>query len=208
MAKGGSYEREICRRLSLWWSRGENDDLFWRTSGSGARATVRGRKGKRTTNHCGDICSTDASSQPLIQTVIFELKRGYSRSTIAELLDCPLGSKQQVYEEWFEQAETSRKNAGVLAWALVHKRDRREPIIFFQAHLWERLVTCGAEMFSAPQVRFCVSLRKKELGVTVRETVYGMLLEDFLIKVNPQHILMIHHSVGDQNDQTMPKLQS
>jgi len=41
MAKGGEFERDISRFLSRWWTYGERDDVFWRTSASGARATTR-----------------------------------------------------------------------------------------------------------------------------------------------------------------------
>ena len=44
--KGSAYERDLCKRFSLWWSCGQTEDLFWRTSGSGSRATNRRRLGK------------------------------------------------------------------------------------------------------------------------------------------------------------------
>jgi len=43
MAKGSSFEREICTILSKWWTNNERDDVFWRTAGSGARATTRSK---------------------------------------------------------------------------------------------------------------------------------------------------------------------
>ena len=78
MAKGGHFERDVCKRLSLWWSYGERDDLLWRTAGSGARATVRSRKNQQTANHHGDICATDPDAQPLVGAFCFEIKRGYN----------------------------------------------------------------------------------------------------------------------------------
>jgi hypothetical protein len=30
--KGGKFERDMSRKLSLWWSYGNNDDLIWRSS--------------------------------------------------------------------------------------------------------------------------------------------------------------------------------
>jgi len=53
-AKGAAFERDICRRLSLWYTNGKQDDVFWRSAISGGRATTSGRttyfyhsKGKR-----------------------------------------------------------------------------------------------------------------------------------------------------------------
>ena len=56
--KGGEFERRISKKLSLWISRGERDDLFWRTHGSGSRHTVRDNNGQLTEGQDGDICST------------------------------------------------------------------------------------------------------------------------------------------------------
>ncbi len=51
-SKGNRYEIKISRILSQWYSPGTKDDLFWRTAGSGAKATVT-RRGE--TSFCGDI---------------------------------------------------------------------------------------------------------------------------------------------------------
>lgn len=128
--KGSTFERSICTQLSLWFSGGVSDDWFWRTAGSGARATVRGRKGKRTTGHCGDICATCPEAQPFLDYFAVECKKGYSKFTVADLLDKPEGAAKQEYEKWFEQAELSRKNSGAKAWLLIVKRDRRDALVF------------------------------------------------------------------------------
>src|SRR5262245_2386383 len=47
-AKGSKFERDLCRQLSLWWSDGKRDDVFWRASQSGGRAKFRGRRGLQT----------------------------------------------------------------------------------------------------------------------------------------------------------------
>ena len=52
-AKGGAFEREVCKVLSLWVSHGQREDLFWRTAMSGGRATVHGRSVRQ----CGDVCA-------------------------------------------------------------------------------------------------------------------------------------------------------
>jgi hypothetical protein len=54
--KGQAFERKTCRQLSLWVSDGKIDDMFWRTSISGGRATVRFAQGKAT-QAVGDICA-------------------------------------------------------------------------------------------------------------------------------------------------------
>lgn len=80
MAKGSDYERELCKRLSLWWTNDRRDDIYWRTDGSGARATVRSKKKQKTANSYGDMSFLDPIGEPLINFALFEFKRGYSSS--------------------------------------------------------------------------------------------------------------------------------
>jgi hypothetical protein len=139
MKKGGPFEREVCRLLSEWWTEGRSDDCFWRSSGSGARATVRGKKGKKTTGHSGDITCASAEGQPLTDLIHFELKRGYSRHTVADLLDCSAGAKKPLYAEWMDKADASTVRTDTPYWMLIVRRDRRDTLCFFPEALLEEL---------------------------------------------------------------------
>jgi len=77
-SKGSSFEREVCKQLSLWWTKGEREDIFWRTAGSGARATTRAKSGKTTARSYGDVIAIDPIGDPLIKEVTIEIKRGYN----------------------------------------------------------------------------------------------------------------------------------
>lgn len=59
---GNNYEREISKKLSLWISNGESDDIFWRDLSSGARFTNRKKKEKETVIK-GDIVAIDLNYQ-------------------------------------------------------------------------------------------------------------------------------------------------
>lgn len=76
--KGGSYENEIAKQLSLWFTEGKRDDVFGRSDSSGGRFTVRRKKGKDTANMAGDLTFTDVLGEPLIKIWNLELKSGYS----------------------------------------------------------------------------------------------------------------------------------
>jgi hypothetical protein len=130
-SKGGSFERQFCYRLSEWWTGDADSCVFWRTSQSGGRATVRSRKGKRTSGHHGDICATDPCAEPFFKLFCLELKRGYSRCSIQDLLDRPKRAAKQEYEKWVEQAELSRKGSGARYWLIVLRRDKREALVMF-----------------------------------------------------------------------------
>jgi hypothetical protein len=133
MSKGSSYEREICKRLSLWWTDGKREDVFWRSAASGGRAKVRGRQGKQTHGQHGDICATDPIGQPLIDLFTIEIKRGYSKHTFYDLIDKPKNAALQQVEKWLLQTLESWKHSGSRTWMLIHKRDQREPMVMLDA---------------------------------------------------------------------------
>lgn len=60
--------------LSLWLSSGQRDDLLWRTSMSGGRATIRFRKGLSTVSHDGDLSSIDPLSAAFTRRFHLECK--------------------------------------------------------------------------------------------------------------------------------------
>lgn len=125
-SKGGAFEREISRKLSLWWSGGQHDDWFWRTGGSGGRATNRAKSGKATINGYGDIMAQCGEAQKLLDIVTFELKRGYNVATVSDLLDIESGGTMA---KFIEQASKAASLAGTPHWAIIHKRDRRTPLM-------------------------------------------------------------------------------
>lgn len=130
--KGSSFERDICRQLSLWWTADLptlRDDCFWRTSNSGGRATVRGKKKQTTSGHYGDICATDSVGEDLLKVVTIELKRGYNKHSLFDLIDKPAKAAKQEWEKWIEQAIASSILAKTKYWMIISRRDRRETLV-------------------------------------------------------------------------------
>ena len=125
--KGSAFERDFARKLSLWWSEGKADDWFWRLGGSGGRATNRAKSGRNTANGYGDIAAQCPEAQRLLNIVTFELKRGFNRISIQDLLDKPNGPNQM--RDFIEQAKRSASLAGTPFWVLVFRRDLREELI-------------------------------------------------------------------------------
>lgn len=184
--KGSKFERDICKTLSLWWSRdfpsGPREDIFWRTAGSGGRATNRSKKGKTTKNAYGDICALDPIGQPFLDVFAIELKKGYSSETLHALLDAPEHAAKQTYLKWIEQAEQSRKDSGALHWLLITQRDRRQAIVTLNTDGYSALLNHGAAipLYLHP----CVSVNI-EHGFSVR----SYLLKDFLKALTPSIFL-------------------
>lgn len=129
-AKGSAYEREICVFLSLWWTANHREDIFWRSSASGGRATVRGKKGLSTAHQGGDVACTDPEGAPLTDLFAIEIKRGYSYSSIHELLDRHPKMALPEFGRWITQAIRSSEMTGTYSWLLITRRDRKMPIIW------------------------------------------------------------------------------
>lgn len=102
--KGGSFEREICKLLSLWINHGDGDEGLWRTSCSGGRATVRRAKGKSNNTHTGDIAGITPAGEALCRHLCFELKTGYGRWSIQDELDSTATGKKGTFAHFADQA--------------------------------------------------------------------------------------------------------
>lgn len=125
--KGGGMERAFAKQLSLWWSDGQHDDWFWRTAGSGGRATNRAKQAKSTVNAAGDIGAMCGEAQRLLNVVTIECKRGYNKTDVQELLD---HKGKSGFREFIDQAARSASLAGTPYYWLVIQRDRRHRLIF------------------------------------------------------------------------------
>lgn len=96
--KGSSFERIICHELSMWISRGEHDDLFWRSSMSGGRATVMFKKGGTNRSQCGDITAIHPDGNPLVDKFLISCKFYKSLNIEGALL----GNKGGLTAFWIE----------------------------------------------------------------------------------------------------------
>lgn len=183
--KGGAYEREVCRQLSLWYSHGKHDDWFWRSSQSGGRATTRAKTGRRTIGHCSDVAATCSEGEALVRVMSPEIKRGYNRSAhMADLLEYtekqwknpPPGSMA----DFIKQAAAAAERGGSRYWTLIHRRDKHPAMIYMPHRLFVKFL---GDLDSAdfgtkrtihiqPNADFC-------------ETILAMLLSDFLEEANP-----------------------
>ncbi len=121
--KGSQFERDFSRDLSLWWTRGKRNDLFWRSAMSGGMSTVTG-----CANQAGDIIAVSAEGSPVTEAICFELKCGYKACQPWDLIDG--NNKKPIINDFIDQAKEAAKRAGAM-WALVIKRDRKKPTIAF-----------------------------------------------------------------------------
>ncbi len=196
MAKGASFEREICKQLSLWWTDNERDDIFWRSSNSGGRAKVRSKKGKRTSGQEGDICATDPIGLPLIQLCAIECKRGYKQVNMGNMLDCPARRSQaQPWMKFIKQVTTDQKNGSRPYWMLITKRNQCEPIIHIPRTLYAALSARASKkpLLSLATPSLLLRMPAEKAGkAPVR--VFATTLTVFLSVVTPVTIKRIHRA--------------
>lgn len=178
--KGSAFEREICKQLSRWWSHGERDDIFWRSSQSGGRATQRSKKGLRTFGCYGDITAVDPIGQPLLQFVTIELKRGRSHGSPGDLLDFKANNEKHPFVQCLKQAERSAMEAGSKGWALICRRDHRRAVIYLNVEIYAILRARKCLLRDCPKATF---------SFPPRWFFVGYLLEDFLQAVSPEMIV-------------------
>jgi hypothetical protein len=72
--KGSAFERNCCKKLSLWLSDGKEEDLLWRSSISGGRSTVGLKSGKTLSNQAGDISAVSPKGHLLTNRFLIECK--------------------------------------------------------------------------------------------------------------------------------------
>lgn len=137
--KGTPFEREICKTLSLWWTDCARDDTFWRTSGSGARATIRSRSKKTTVGGYGDICAIDPIGRPLLDACTFELKRGYGKWSVMDMLDANDSAAVQPFEKFVLQVMQDNTLAGSKWPIIIARRDRRCSVIAIPRTMYQEL---------------------------------------------------------------------
>ncbi len=193
--KGGSYEREVCKRLSLWWTHQERDDVFWRSAGSGGRAKVRGRRGVSTYGSDGDIGLLDPIGKPFIDLIMMEIKRGYPHYTLDDILDRAAKSKRQRWEEFHQQVIESWIISKRWTWMLLVKRDNRDEMIYIPHSFFYELIRLGADLdCCVPLIEVTAEFRCYSKGKKPKETkryitsIAGFRFNDFLENVGPEMI--------------------
>lgn len=145
MAKGGNFEREIAKVLSLWWSEGLRDDVFYRSHASGGRFTMRRKSGKDTALQGGDITASDPIGEPLVREWSIEIKTGYGKKTDSgisrwDTLDF-LDSRQKepvlkkMWDQCKRDAELTNRQP-----ILIFRRNGRSPCIMFSQKYFYKLM--------------------------------------------------------------------
>lgn len=170
--KGSQYERDISRKLSLWWSQGAADDWFWRTDTSGGRATTRAKSGLATANAVGDLSSRTEEGALLLREYVIEIKRGYNDIEILPLLDKD-NNKSNHFVVWWKKL-TGEAQATQRKPLLIFRRDRAQACIVINHNLYTWF-----KAFNGPYPTQRIIFPCED------DILYLFRLEHFLTSINP-----------------------
>lgn len=163
-AKGPRFEREQAVTYSLWWTDNERDDIFWRTDGSGSRATNRARKGKKTRFQYGDMTFTDPIGQPLIDIFSFEFKFYYRYSMLGVFHNVSFDHDWLKFwaKAWRDAEESGRRSM------LVTKMSYGEPICWVEMSTMSRLIHVAG---FKPRDKMVIHMAARDVQVTRNKKV-------------------------------------
>lgn len=188
-SKGSSFERTIAKQLSLWYSNKKRDDIFWRTAGSGARATTRMKQNKDTANSAGDLSFLHHSGKAFINLCVIEIKRGYNRKktspgaqiAILDLIDSPERKRKPVLFSWWDKIEQEREEHERKYSFIIFRRDRHNTCICMHKKTFTALEKRSRKSFIFPHNGTWLEVQKKGYHLKV------LLLEEFLAFFKPEH---------------------
>lgn len=158
--KGKAFEREISKDMSLWLTKGEDENCIWYTKSSGGRATRhRATRGESSKFDHGDLGPDGSKVEWFFNTFSIELKTGYGTknrksTTLWAIMDL-IDSKQQnplFHDFWYQavnDAEMSEREP-----LLIFRRNRRLPCIAMKYHIFNAFTNHSPIEFDTIRVQF------------------------------------------------------
>lgn len=172
--KGFSFENQICRQLSMWWTGGQRNDVFCRTRASGAFATMRIKSKKSAPYAGGDITFEDPIGQPLIDHFIFSVKRGYNDAvSILSFVDKNIKAAPTLFK-WWNQVAEQKEQHGKKASLLIMRRDYCVPVLVLDT---KEMLSLETWVGDYPYSQITVELKDQSLTL--------LNLQSFLTWVDP-----------------------
>lgn len=170
--KGAQFERDMCRKLSLWLSGGRRSDLFWRSAMSGGRATLAAKKGDDTVQSSGDLTAIDSTSYIFASKFSIECKF-YKDFDFGALI---YGRKSGLPVFW-KQCRTDAKAVNKLPF-LIAKKNNYPIVLFLDNGGKDYFFGFGADS-SISSLLIKAGLRAK-FYVDQTHATYLFLFDDFL----------------------------
>ena len=153
--KGSAFERDMCRAFSLWYTSNQVDDLFWRTSGSGSRATNRAAAGNDLTKYQhGDMTFIRPEGQALLDYFSFEFK-SYSGIDFHGIFHT-ISPDKSLLSFWAKGVRDAEVSGRVPI--LVTKVIRGKPVIWFPSAMLSVFTSAGYGVIADRGFQFWVPI--------------------------------------------------
>lgn len=160
MSKGKSFEREISKDMSLWLTRGTDQDCIWYTKSSGGRATRRAKASEQVSKYDhGDLGPDGPKLNWFFDAFSIELKTGYGKKTKSQvtlwsIMDI-IDSQQQnpiIYEFWMQAVNDATLSSREPM--LIFRRNRRSPCIAMQEPIFKTFIEHKPIEFDTVKIQF------------------------------------------------------
>lgn len=165
-AKGGAYERELCKTLSLWITKNERKDILWRSTASGAQFTSYRKKGSKSyTSQVSDIAAIDKLGAPFCSAFSVELKH-YKDLQAGNLIFNVPGTLEKFWETHCKLSKSVNRDP-----ILIARQNRKPDLIMLSdkflplclAKLEEEVYIRKLKAFILPLKRFLETYSYEEL---------------------------------------------
>jgi len=143
--KGGAFEREMCRALSLLVTKGKRDDVFWRTD-SGARQTqaAKGKKAVALSHVAGDVVAVHELGYAFVAHWYVEMK-SYRNLQLPQFILNGEGFIAKVWDDTCVKSSRLRKSP-----MLILKQNQFRPFVVMTWKQARPLVDTGGILATIP----------------------------------------------------------
>jgi hypothetical protein len=182
--KGSSFEREISRYLSKWWTNNERDDVFWRNR---VKVTSKTPNAER---QLGDITAFHTIGLPFVEMFNVELKIGYSHKSggkkiawdLLDTIDSKIADDNLLLVQFWKQCKFDAELSGRIP-ILIFRRDRHQPVACIDYNSFSKIRNYIGDL-DAKNISFNY---RNEYSIRL----YNM--EDFFNWMAPETIKHLHH---------------
>ncbi len=145
-SKGSAFERDVAVGLSRWISNNERDDLLWRSSQSGGRATTARKSKKEYKTQAGDFSAIHPLGQPFLDKFYLEAK--FYRNLQYPSILTDTGHLVKFWKSTISEANSYKRHPMLIA-----KQNRMPTVVFLELAGMEALGLIESQcVLIAPQI--------------------------------------------------------
>lgn len=122
--KGSTFERLICKKLSLWITNNQRDDILWRSIGSGS---FHSSKKRITKTQAGDIAPIDPLGEEFINKYTIECK-SYKQIDLYNLFN-----NKSIINKWLDKLNEEIKEINTRP-LIIMKQNNKDILILMNEY--------------------------------------------------------------------------